>query len=146
MKHTLAAVTIAALAVASLAGCTRTVYVKAPPTAAPADVSTPSDTASSPFDYQLETPQVTLRITSKQCFGSAGCNVTVSPTLAMADTSLIPPDATGSITFEIDGGSDGPVIDTITLTGSQYQIQDEVLSTASSSSRLTVKVTGVTTN
>lgn len=150
MNRTITTVAVLALAALSLTGCTRTVYVKATPTptaatAAPAAAADPEPTTED-FKYEDAFPTITLKVTHKACFGSAGCNVTVKPELAVLDPDVVPDDATGTITYEIHGGSDGTVIDTMTLTGSQYEASSEVVSTASSGAKLTVKITDTETD
>lgn len=113
------------------------------------DNSSSSDTtaadSSSSFSYDKDTMYMTLKTTSKKCFGSAGCNVSVQPQLGMLDTSGIPDDASGQVTFEITGGDDGPVIDTVDLTGTKYDVSTEDVSTSNSGVKLKVKITDVTT-
>lgn len=139
---------IAAITATTLAGCTRTVYVHTPATHSTAPVAAePSDQATtSAFDYTDAGFTISLKTTSKECFGSAGCNVTVKPVLGVADPSTIPDTASGTLTYEIVGGSDGPVTDTVTLTGSQYEATPTFLSTDSQGSKLTVKITDTTTD
>lgn len=93
-------------------------------------------------DFTIE-----LRTTSKQCFGSAGCNVTVEPELTYTGlTEDIDPDATYEITYEIRGDDSGPVTDTLELTGGEdYTASTRFLSTASSGTKVTVKITDVIT-
>jgi hypothetical protein len=59
-----------------------------------------------------------LRITSKQCFGSAGCNLEydVIPKWAgdqpAADTQL---DGKYDLTYAVTGSEDGPIVETMTV-------------------------------
>lgn len=149
MNKIFPAIALVAAAGLSLTGCTRTVYVHTPATsaaAAPAAAEVPSDTPSAAFDYKDAGLTLTLKTTHKQCFGTAGCNVTVKPVLSVNDPSLIPDDATGTLTFSISGDDSGPVTDSITLTGSQYDVQDEDLSTTSSSVTPKITVTDISTD
>ncbi|MFD9116223.1 hypothetical protein ACFU6M_06030 [Streptomyces bottropensis] len=67
--------------------------------------------ALTPADFTME-----LRTTERQCFGSAGCNVTVEPTLSyVGEWNGVDPDAVYSITYEIRGDKSGPVIETAEL-------------------------------
>lgn len=93
-------------------------------------------------DFEME-----LRTTSKQCFGSAGCNLTVAPELTyLGLTEDIDPDATYQITYEITGGDSGPVTETLSLTGGEdYTAWPEVISTVSSGTKLSVEITDVIT-
>jgi hypothetical protein len=156
MKITMkiASLAIAAVTIAGLAGCTRTVYVHSTPTPSSSDqIAIPDgpdpvtqQTEDTTFDYADTNPDVTLKTTGKQCFGDAGCNLTVKVSLEVDNPDTIPSTATGEVTYEIDGGTDGPIIDTLQLTGSQYQGQSEVVQTPSTNTKLTVKVTDVTTD
>ena len=84
-----------------------------------------------------------VRIRSKQCFGSAGCNVTVQ----------IDPDYIGNqdvssgsweITYELRGVEDGPVIETMTLDSGTFSFPEEQsVGTVSSTSPITAVVTEV---
>lgn len=86
--------------------------------------------------------QLTPKVTEKQCFGSAGCNVTVQVKAGYGGPDLNPND-TWEVTYEITGDEDGPVIGTFELTGETYD-QDEVsLSTRTSKTKISVKVTDI---
>ena len=87
-----------------------------------------------------------LKVRSKECFGSAGCNLEVQ----------IDPQYIGSqdlssgawdITYEIRGGEDGPLVETMTLEDGTFSFpESQVLSTPSSSTQLTAVVTSVDSN
>lgn len=87
-----------------------------------------------------------LKVRSKECFGSAGCNLEVQ----------IDPQYIGSqdlssgawdITYEIRGGEDGPLVETMTLEDGTFSFpESQVLSTPSSSTQLTAAVTSVDSN
>lgn len=87
--------------------------------------------------------KIGINTRSQQCFGSAGCNVTVQVDPDYVGTQ----DAsTGSweITYEIRGGEDGPIIETMTLTDGTFSFPEEQnLSTTSSSTKLKAVVTSV---
>lgn len=78
-------------------------------TAATTDTSVPAYTPKK-SDFSIK-----VKVTSKQCFGSAGCSVqyAVDPTYVGLQT------LTGSweVTYEVRGGSDGPITGTIELHG-----------------------------
>jgi len=89
---------------------------------------------------------MTLRTTSRQCFGSAGCNVTVEPDLTYVGSGDIDPDAVYSITYEIRGDESGPVIATAELSNeTSLNYRPSVISTASSGTKVSVEITDVTT-
>ncbi|QAY68636.1 hypothetical protein [Xylanimonas protaetiae] len=87
---------------------------------------------------------IELRVTDKKCFGSAGCNVTVEPTLSIVANN----DGVGRggfrVTYEIQGGEDGPVVNTTDVTaGGNYTVSPERVSTARESDVLTAVITDV---
>ncbi|MFJ4788334.1 hypothetical protein [Streptomyces sp. NPDC088794] len=88
---------------------------------------------------------IKLRTTSRQCFGSAGCNLTVEPDLTyLADTDGIDPDAVYEITYEIHGDESGPVIATGELTDrTSLNYTPSVISTASAGTKVSVEITDV---
>ncbi|MFH9812495.1 hypothetical protein ACH4NO_18105 [Streptomyces olivaceus] len=90
---------------------------------------------------------MTLRTTDRQCFGSAGCNVTVEPKLEFTGNFMdIDPDAIYEITYEIRGGDSGPVIETAELMDeTTLNYTPTSISTPSSSTKVTVEVTDVIT-
>lgn len=93
------------------------------------------------------TPQVkditlTVKVTDKQCFGLAGCNVDIKLDLGYVGPSLSPDD-TFEVTYQVTGDESGPIIGTLELTGDQYTVPEHSLSTRSSRTKILVKVTGV---
>ncbi|MFD8899825.1 hypothetical protein [Streptomyces ardesiacus] len=92
-------------------------------------------------DFTIE-----LRTTSRQCFGSAGCNITVEPDLAYTGFSDdLDPDAVYQITYEITGDTSGPIVKTAELSEqTTLNYTPTSLSTASSSTKLSVKITDIT--
>ena len=89
-------------------------------------------------DYSL-----TLITESKQCFGSAGCNLTLKTNLAIVGPAAQEWDEPVSITYQIDGLEDGPVIGTLYLAGGQYVPETEVVQTTSQGVEPTVTITAV---
>lgn len=96
--------------------------------------------ALTPADFAMD-----LRTTERQCFGSAGCNITVEPTLSyVGDWNGVDPDAVYSITYEIRGDESGPVIETAELSDeTSLSYTPTLISTASSSKKVSVKITDV---
>lgn len=84
-----------------------------------------------------------LKVREKQCFGSAGCNVTVQvdPTyVGNQDVS----SGSWEITYEIRGGEDGAIIETMTLEDGTWTFPEEQsLQTTSSNTKLTAVATEV---
>jgi hypothetical protein len=89
---------------------------------------------------------IDLRTTARQCFGSAGCNVTVQPELTyLGSSGDLDPDAVYEITYEIHGDESGPVIQTAELTNqTSLSYRPSLISTASASStELSVEITDI---
>lgn len=87
--------------------------------------------------------KLTVKILKKECFGSAGCNITYRVQVSYEGQPLNPSE-TWEVTYEVRGGEDGPVINTFTVNGDQASVDErENLSTSSASSRLSVVVTDV---
>ncbi|WP_020140004.1 hypothetical protein [Streptomyces sp. 351MFTsu5.1] len=89
---------------------------------------------------------IDLRTTQRQCFGSAGCNVTVEPELTyLGSSSDLDPDAVYEITYEIHGDESGPVIQTAELTNqTSLSYRPSLISTASASTELSAEITDIT--
>jgi hypothetical protein len=105
----------------------------------PDPVPTPTGPALTKADVKLS-----LKTTEKQCFGSVGCNVTVQVEAAHADGvgSFKSPE-TWLVTYEITGDESGPIIGSFEITDGKYDVNEEALSTKSSKTKVTVKVTDV---
>jgi hypothetical protein len=87
---------------------------------------------------------VRLKTTQRQCFGSAGCNVTVEPSITYTGLDDLDPDKSYDITYQISGDESGPVIDTMQLTdGDTLHFHPSMISTASSYTDLSIKITDV---
>jgi hypothetical protein len=87
---------------------------------------------------------LTLKTTEKQCFGSAGCNLTVEVRAKRKPGVPEPnPDETWQVTYQITGDEAGPIIGSFEITDGKYDINEENLSTRSSKTKVTIKVTDV---
>jgi hypothetical protein len=86
---------------------------------------------------------VTLKVLSKECFGTAGCNVEYRAKLAQSlPTGALDPDVTYDLTYVVHGDESGPQTETMYITGDQYeQPMEGIASTPSSGTKLTVTVT-----
>jgi hypothetical protein len=113
-------------------------------TAAAAD---PDPTPAYP-ELNADSFTIDLKTKSRQCFGSAGCNLTVEPHLTLlVDSTDVDPDATYEITYEIHGDESGPVIETAELSDqTSLNYTPSIISTASSSTKLSVEITDVTSD
>lgn len=89
---------------------------------------------------------IELRTTERQCFGSAGCHVTVEPEFTYLGISEnVDPDAVYEITYEIRGDESGPVIETAELSDqTSVNYTPTTISTASASTKVSVKITDIT--
>ncbi|ANP55633.1 hypothetical protein J2Z21_005737 [Streptomyces griseochromogenes] len=89
---------------------------------------------------------IELRTTKRQCFGTAGCNVTVEPDFTyLGDSEGIDPDAVYEITYEIHGDESGPVIETAELSDrTSLNYTPSVISTASAGTNVSAEITDVT--
>jgi len=90
--------------------------------------------------------KVTLKTVDKQCFGSAGCNVEVKPSLKYVGSASLPDEGLLSITFRVSGDESGPVIETIEADLSDdgtYSYSTVYMSTSSGSVEPKAKVTDV---
>ncbi|MER6346389.1 hypothetical protein ACWC10_24540 [Streptomyces sp. NPDC001595] len=88
---------------------------------------------------------IELRTTERQCFGSAGCNVTVEPELTYLGLSeAIDPAAVYEITYKISGDESGPVIETAELSDrTSLNYTPSLISTASSGVKVSVEIVDV---
>lgn len=128
---------------ALLRGSTPTTSAAVGPTkAAPVPVQTFAPTNSytpKPSDFIIK-----LKVTEKECFGSAGCLIEYHIDVTYAGTES-PDDAkTYRVTYQVSGVKDGPAINTFEITGDQYTYdENESAQTASSTTKLKAKATDV---
>jgi hypothetical protein len=90
--------------------------------------------------------ELTLKTKEKQCFGSAGCNVTVQVRASLDGAVLdaLPSDGTWDVTYQISGDESGPIIGTFSVYGNgKYDVNEEFLSTPSANTPVDVKVVSV---
>ncbi|MEU6279747.1 hypothetical protein [Streptomyces sp. NPDC047028] len=112
---------------------------------AAATAATETDPASTYSEVDASSFTIKLKTTKRQCFGSAGCNMTVEPDLTfLGDSESIDPDAVYEITYEIHGDESGPVVETAELTDqTSLNYTPSVISTASSGTKVSVEITDV---
>lgn len=85
-----------------------------------------------------------LKTISKQCFGSAGCDIVVEPKLNYSGSGTDLDQFTCDITYSITGDNSGEIVETARGNGgTSFQIQDSVIMTRSSKTKITAKVTEV---
>lgn len=125
-------------------GPTVTVTQTAPaPDPEPTVADTPSEEPAAYAPKKADW-KVTVTTRKKQCFGDAGCNVTVKTVPAYVGTRDLPDTGTIEVTYELSGDESGPIVETFTVTnGSARYTEEESLSTRSSGTKVKAKVTGV---
>lgn len=90
--------------------------------------------------------EITLTELSRQCFGSAGCNVTFSVNLKNVSGKTLNPARSYRLTFDVEGTSE-PYSNYVTITGDQYQRDDSMFAQVKTSKqKLTAKTTGIDPN
>ncbi|MFI7442381.1 hypothetical protein [Nonomuraea indica] len=113
--------------------------VSASPSAEPAADAPPEPV---PFTPGVGTFKISIRILEKECFGSAGCNITyrIKPTYS---GPALPDDQQLTVTYEVRGGEDQQ-INSFEMVGTQAEFDaEESISTKSSSAKLRAVVTDV---
>lgn len=118
---------------------------KLPAVAQPAEPVTDEATTAPPVEVEPKASDVHLKlqVTDKECFGSAGCNVTVKVKMTYSGPGL-DPDGTWLVTYEVKGGDDGPIIGSFQMMGDRtYEVNSELISTPSSKTKTSVKVTNL---
>jgi hypothetical protein len=105
---------------------------------APATTAPPKVTEPTAKDFKL-----TVKTLTKQCFGSAGCNVTYRILVTYSGPTL-DPSKEYEVLYEVRGGEDGPVANKLTVADGESSVdEEEMVSTPKSSTKLTAVVTDV---
>ena len=87
--------------------------------------------------------KLTVKTLSKQCFGSAGCNLTYRILISYTGPDL-EPGKEYEVLYQVRGGEDGPVENKFTVQGDESSVDsEEMVSTRSSKVKLTAVVTDV---
>ncbi|MFI7519886.1 hypothetical protein [Micromonospora globbae] len=129
--------------VARSAAPTASATTTAPTTAAAAPTTTPPAplpvyATPTKNDFKLK-----VKILRKQCFGSAGCNVTYRIDVTYTGDGDLDPSKTYEVTYQVKGAED-PIINTFEVTGDSASVQqEEMASTQRSGDKLTAVVTDV---
>ncbi|MGC4749678.1 hypothetical protein ACLQ28_29080 [Micromonospora sp. DT201] len=115
------------------------------PTSAAAPTTAPATTAPAAPAYDTPTKgdfKLAVKTLRKQCFGSAGCNITYRIDVTYNGDGL-DPSGTYEVTYEVRGAED-PIINTFEVTGDSASVQqEETASTKRSGDKLTAVVTDV---
>jgi hypothetical protein len=148
-RTTVTATALAAIATLMLAGCATNADATPPkaqatPSYNDTDDSTLNDSPADWSDEDLEyTPEpepvirepkakdfkVTLKVKSKACFGSAGCNYTVEPEVAYNGALPLDDSKSFDLTYKITGPETEPVIETVTIDGDRVSYTPSIFST-----------------
>lgn len=115
----------------------------AEPIAPAANDDASSEPAPAPAGITKDNFTVDVKTLSKQCFGSAGCNVEVRLVVA-GDASIKGTEV--ELSIEVSGDESGPLIETIAIDeDGQYTQPELVVSTKSSKTKVKATITDVET-
>jgi heat shock protein HslJ len=114
------------------------------PTDEPTDPATDEPTKAPAYHPSKSDAELSLKQTSKECFGSAGCNVGYKVKVAI-DKATLPDSGTLTVYYTVKGGESGPVEDNVDLdlADGTYDSYENSVSTKSKSTKLSVVVTSV---
>ncbi|MEV5766011.1 hypothetical protein AB0L34_15780 [Micromonospora sp. NPDC052213] len=107
---------------------------------APATTAPPAPAYGTPTksDFKLK-----VKILKKQCFGSAGCNITYRIDVTYTGDVDLDPSKTYEVTYQVKGAED-PIINTFEVSGDSASVQqEEMAGTKRSGDKLTAVVTDV---
>lgn len=146
MRRTSTLLLLTAPGLLALAGCSSD---DAKPGAAPTVTVTVTAEPAVEEEEEPAAPELTaddfnvrVKVKEKQCFGSAGCNVTIEVVPTVTDPSLVE-DVSVEVTYRVAGLEDGALIGTFEFDDGQYTTQEHMVSTTSSAANITAKVTDV---
>lgn len=104
-------------------------------------MAAPVATTDDPTPPKVSDFTLTPKIVEKNCYGSAGCSITLRVEVTM---EVLPDsDASWLVVYEIRGVEDGPEVGNLTITGDRIEGTEENVSTSSSKSKITIKVTSI---
>ncbi len=145
---------VAALAAAcllSLAGCAGSPSASSSPTG-PASVSSsvpaavtasdtrwPDATPEPPYEPRKADWKIGIKILSKQCFGSAGCNVEYRIVPDYVGTRYLPESGTIEVTYDVKGAED-QITNTFTVEGKEASFDDREMTSVKTSKAVLVAV------
>jgi hypothetical protein len=88
--------------------------------------------------------QAPPKILEKQCFGSAGCNITFRVQVDYVGPAALDSGTRYEVTYEVRGVEDGPQVNTLTIQDDQASVDSkEFASVPSSATKLKVVATDV---
>lgn len=134
---------------ATAATVTKTVTEKVPETITITKTAKPPKPPK-PAGYTPKKTDIslTVKIKSKQCFGTAGCNIGYSVGVTWSGPRPVDLDADYDVTYQVNGDESGPIIETLVLhKDGSYDIPfGSFASTTSSSVELTAHVQSLSEN
>ncbi|MFC6155382.1 hypothetical protein [Kribbella jiaozuonensis] len=114
------------------------------PIITPTNQYTPTETVPAYATPTAKDFKLAVKVLKKECFGSAGCNLTYRILVTYGGADL-DPTLTYEVVYEVRGGEDGPVTNTLTVTGDTSSVdEEEFVSTKSRSTKLNAIATEVT--
>lgn len=118
------------------------------PTSTAGDSSVGEDEEPEPaqpvYEPEPDDFEVGTSVKEQQCFGTAGCNVTLKIIPEYVGSQIPDESTTWEITYEIRGIEDSPLIDTFSLEDGEFSFQGEQsVSTSRKNAKITTKVTSV---
>jgi hypothetical protein len=116
------------------------------PSSEPSPTPSPTPTTNPEPPLQRQDIELSLKTTEKQCFGSAGCliSVKIEVSVPAGIVAAFPPDGQWDVTYQITGDESGPIIGTLSIYGNgKYDVNEENLSTKSENTPVRVKVLDV---
>lgn len=111
------------------------------PTEVPAPEPEPTTEEPAAYKASVKDWKVAIKVTDKQCFGSAGCNVTYKIDPEYVGSQPLPDEGKIEVTYDISGAED-EIIGSFTVEGGQASFDgEEIAQTSSSSKSLKAKIT-----
>jgi hypothetical protein len=108
--------------------------------------ATTTEDATTTIDYVPTAADFTVAITilSKECFGSAGCDLTYRVQPTYGGPVPLDPSTQYTVTYNVGGGQEGDQVESFTIQGTSASVDEqESIQTASSKTKLTTTVTNV---
>lgn len=124
-------------------GCSTLATSQAEPgTLPPTTTSSTTTTTEATFEPTERDFEIDLKVTDKECFGSAGCNVTFEAGVAYVGSSTLPETGTVDVTYRLKGVED-EYISTIEVEDGKYAPDSGTVSVRTSKTKLVAEVTEV---